>query len=302
MAIKKKKTWQIATPKTSHVEFDWMIKKRAAFPPHFTNKLSQNNLQIFKKWNGQKKIDKSQRHELFCVSSNWAKFFSRKKRAAFSPVFIQKNATEKRTAFFPCFQYKNATEKRTAFSRVLTQKNSHKNRQNFALPPKKFWKKNLTAVLQVGVRGPDGAIMTCKMFPPAPTPFPLPSKARTFGPFVRAKDGGESGLKASSREPIPPLHPPSPGAFFFGVAPREGGMEGCPTMPRSSPSPPPPLHPRFQLAPGAAGFLGVERRGRGQVRGTNAHPTTRNLNLGTPSSAPVPTRTTSVTLSQWPFF
>ena len=45
-------------------------------------------------------------------------------------------------------------------------------------------------------------------------------------------------------------------------------------------------------APGAARHPLVDRGGKGQVRGTNALPTTHRLSLKTPINAPTPTRTT----------
>ena len=53
-------------------------------------------------------------------------------------------------------------------------------------------------VLELVAHGPDGAMMICKMFPPAAPP---PSRShpwhRLLGPSFCAKDGGESGLRAS---------------------------------------------------------------------------------------------------------
>ena len=133
------------------------------------------------------------------------------------------------------------------------------------------------------------------MFPPAPTPFPLPSKPRTFGARPCqgwARVGGEGEFQGTDFPTLPPF----PRHYFFGVVPREGGIEGCPTMPRSSPPPPPPLHPRFQPLLARLGFL--EWRGGGGAGTRCQRPPFHPTYASNPHNAPAPTRTTSGTLSQ----
>ena len=72
--------------------------------------------------------------------------------------------------------------------------------------------------------------------PLQPHPLPAPIQAATFWAVVRGKDGGESGVRAgwnsSSHYGIrsgerclpPPLSPFPQCLFFFGAAPREGGL------------------------------------------------------------------------------
>ena len=72
------------------------------------------------------------------------------------------------------------------------------------------------------------------MCSPRPYPLPVPILATDFlGLFVRAKDGGQVGGKGEFGigNWLPPLYPPFPRHYFFGVVPREGGIEGGPTMP-----------------------------------------------------------------------
>ena len=125
--------------------------------------------------------------------------------------------------------------------------------------------------------------------PPRPTPFPLPSKAPSFWGFGQCQGCGWVGARAGLVLGMitPPL-PPFPYAFFFRGGTRGRGVEGGLAMPWSSPPPPPPVHPVAMHAPGAARLSWIDRWGKRQVQGTNAHPTTQKLDLKTPNNATPP--------------
>ena len=122
------------------------------------------------------------------------------------------------------------------------------------------------------------AMMIARDSPPQ-TPPPSHSYPRhgLFGPFARAKDGGESGVGAGwnssshcgiqSGELInPPLYPPSPGTNTSGRAKGKGveGGLGTSVFPALSPT----ALPRFPISLLARiGFPGRGRGGGGQVQG-----------------------------------
>ena len=118
------------------------------------------------------------------------------------------------------------------------------------------------------------------MFPPALPPSHSHSRHRPFGALGWGRVGASAGLVLGMI--TPPSNHPFPGCLFFRGGARGRGVKGGLAMPRSSPLPPPPLHPGATRAPGAARLAPVGRRGKRQVRGANAHPTTHKLNLRNP--------------------
>ena len=89
----------------------------------------------------------------------------------------------------------------------------------------------------------------------------------------------------------PPLHPPSPGALFFGARQGKGGRRrpyDALVFPAPSPTSPPRCHARSWRGKATLG----REAGAGAGAGPNAHPTTHELNLKTPIDAPTPTRAT----------
>ena len=158
------------------------------------------------------------------------------------------------------------------FSLFLTQKRpkskKKKKRQHFPLFFIQKLQKNLRAVLVRVEVVPDWAIMMW-MFPLAPTPVPLPSKAQTYWAFSPCQGWGRVGGKGEFGigELITPPSTPLPLALFFRGRAKGRGLEGGPTMPRSSPPSPPPPHPRCQTSScNCLAFLDAEVGGRAGTR------------------------------------
>ena len=137
--------------------------------------------------------------------------------------------------------------------------------------------------------------------PPRPHPLPAPIQGTDFLGLSSVPRMGESrgwgrvwtphpfcnGNR--SRELIDPPHPPSPDTFFSGRA-KGRGNRGVTYDASIFPAQPPNFSSKVLLAPGAAWMSWMRSWGEGQVRGTNAHPTTHSY-LTTPLQ-PHPPRTT----------
>ena len=231
---------------------------------------------------------------------DWKKFFQNRSRKIF-PKSIKENFP-KSTAQNPSKRHNRHKKKSREFCASNTMKNAHFSPGN--PPPQKntdrSWrKKTLT---------PTGwwwLLAGCSP-PQAPPPSRSHPRHRPFGALVSAKDGGESGVGAgwnssshygirSGERWLPPPLPPFPKClFFFGAAPREGGLRealGGLDLPRPPPHRP---YPKTMSAPGAAWVSWAGRWRREQVQGKKKKNESRQkLLLATPISAPVPTRTTN---------
>ena len=89
---------------------------------------------------------------------------------------------------------KQLLEKMGSIFPILTHKLENR------MHEEKIWgnKRKRRTVLELAAHGPDGAMMICKMFPPAaPPPSCSHPWHRLWGLLFCAKDGCESGLRAS---------------------------------------------------------------------------------------------------------
>ena len=201
-----------------------LAEKRAAFRPVLSTKYHKSNCPKFLKkkcplkvlWNALEKLWEKKRAAFRPVLSKniinriAQKFLKKKcplkvlwnaleklweKTGSISPCFIKKYHTSncpKIKKNVPSKSYetpwKNSGKKTGSISPCFIKKYHKSICPKIFLPKIFFSPKNILG--KSACPWSPRRRIRMRDVPPRPTPFPLPSKPRTFGPFVRGKDGG----------------------------------------------------------------------------------------------------------------